>query len=160
MTNRKGFTLIELLVVIAIIGLLSSVVLASLNTARSRANDAKRLSDIRQVQRALELFATDNNGRYPDTGSVWRSQCPSWGGHAQQSVIPGLVPTYMSQLPADPQMNTAASTCCYMYISNGVEYGFMDYNCPTVNFATQPTMQSPLYRVWAVWTPAVGGGWL
>lgn len=51
--TKKGFTLIELLVVIAIIGILSSVVLASLNTARQKARDSVRMSDLRQVQIAL-----------------------------------------------------------------------------------------------------------
>ena len=62
--NKKGFTLIELLVVIAIIGILSSVVLASLNSARIKARDAKRISDIKQLQLALEMYY-DDNSHYP-----------------------------------------------------------------------------------------------
>lgn len=61
----KGFTLIELLVVISIIGLLSSVVLASLATARASARDSERIATIKQIQNALELYAIDNGGRYP-----------------------------------------------------------------------------------------------
>ncbi len=64
-TSNKGFTLIELLVVIAIIGILSSVVLASLNSARQKARDARRIADIKQIQLALELYADSNSGSYP-----------------------------------------------------------------------------------------------
>ena len=51
-----GFTLIELLVVIAIIGILSAVVLASLNTARSRGNDAAITQNLHGVQTQAELY--------------------------------------------------------------------------------------------------------
>ena len=60
----RGFTLIELLVVIAIIGVLSSVVLVSLNAARVKARDAARIADIQQIEKALELYYADH-GRYP-----------------------------------------------------------------------------------------------
>lgn len=62
--KEKGFTLIELLVVIAIIGILSSVVLASLNSARRKSRDARRQADLKQLQTALELYYNDNNA-YP-----------------------------------------------------------------------------------------------
>ena len=62
--NKKGFTLIELLVVIAIIGLLSTLAVVALGSARVKARDSKRVSDLKQVQTALELYYTDNNA-YP-----------------------------------------------------------------------------------------------
>ena len=63
-TKKKGFTLIELLVVIAIIGILATVILVSLNTARRNSRDARRVSDLRQVALALEMYASEQGG-YP-----------------------------------------------------------------------------------------------
>ena len=59
--NKKGFTLIELLVVIAIIGLLSSIVLASLNSARDKAKEAKILSSLKSINNQAEIYRIDNN---------------------------------------------------------------------------------------------------
>ena len=66
--RKKGFTLIELLVVIAIIGLLSTLAVVALNSAREKARDAKRVADIKQVQTALELYFNDKSS-YP-TGTT------------------------------------------------------------------------------------------
>ena len=62
----KGFTLIELLVVIAIIGILASVVLVSLNTARQKGKDARVISDVQQLRTAFE--SGYNGTSYPDLG--------------------------------------------------------------------------------------------
>lgn len=65
--TERGFTLIELLVVIAIIGILSSVVLASLNTARSKGTDAKIQSEIRSIAVNAEIYYDNNTNSYgPD----------------------------------------------------------------------------------------------
>lgn len=71
---KRGFTLIELLVVISIIGILAVLISANLNSARSRARDAARKSDIKNIQTALRLYYNDK-GSYPATvtfGSEWK----------------------------------------------------------------------------------------
>lgn len=107
--RNRGFTLIELLVVIAIIGTLASVVLASLGQARTKANDAKRLSDLKQLQTALEIYYSDN-GRYPplSSGSVVAN-------------ITGLAPKYIATLPEDP---TRTGTSGYRYHSSNYTIGY------------------------------------
>jgi len=92
--TKKGFTLIELLVVIAIIGLLSSVVLASLNTARSRARDAQRKSSLSQLATANELRYLAV-GQYPASAG-WLSN-PGHGG-----LDAALTPNYIARIPDDP----------------------------------------------------------
>jgi prepilin-type N-terminal cleavage/methylation domain-containing protein len=93
--SKKGFTLIELLVVIAIIGILSSVVLASLSTARAKSRDAKRISDLGQIQLALELFF-DSAQSYPST-TPEASTATQEGG-----VKILLTKNYLPQVPVPP----------------------------------------------------------
>jgi len=69
--TKKGFTLIELLVVVSIISLLSSIVLASLNTARAKARDARRKSDLNEIRTALEFYF-DKYSTYKVTGGGWQ----------------------------------------------------------------------------------------
>src|SRR5574343_22947 len=67
--KNQGFTLIELLLVFAIILLLSSIVLASVSTARIKANDAKIKEDLRQVKNALEIYYTKHYSYPPTTAT-------------------------------------------------------------------------------------------
>jgi prepilin-type N-terminal cleavage/methylation domain-containing protein len=127
--STRGFTLIELLVVIAIIALLSSVVLASLNTARAKARDAQRQSDAREIETALELYASDHKGAYPSTAGAWWGNSPGcYGGHASTGAsasIPNLAPQYIPTIPQDPLLSVASSGHCYLYRSDGVNYKFL-----------------------------------
>lgn len=66
--SQRGFTLIELLVVIAIIGILSSIVLASLNTARSKGNDAAIKANLATISVQAEMYY-DTNGGYGTSGT-------------------------------------------------------------------------------------------
>ncbi|TSC95590.1 MAG: putative General secretion pathway protein GspG [Parcubacteria group bacterium Athens1014_10] len=105
--KRKGFTLIELLVVIAIIGLLSTLAVTALGGARKKARDARRLSDIKQIQTALEMYASDS-GTYPITaGGITYTDigvtggslvCLSSGGFGAT----GCANAYMAKIPAGP----------------------------------------------------------
>lgn len=109
-SSTMGFTLIELLVVIAIIGLLSSVVFASLNSARSKARDAKRIADFQQIRTALELFY-DTHGRYPSSpgAPTWDqhwdyfAQCLETASDASCGFGLSSRPVFMSEVPQDPQ---------------------------------------------------------
>jgi prepilin-type N-terminal cleavage/methylation domain-containing protein len=67
-TRARGFTLIELMVVIAIIGLLSSIILASLSNSKDLATNSRVSQDIHQFQNALELYYTKYGG-YPQPGT-------------------------------------------------------------------------------------------
>ncbi len=99
---------------IAIIGLLASVVLLALNSARQKSRDAKRVADARQVASALELYYNDNNGYPAATGT---------------SGLGAIVPAYMGAFPIWP---TPSGTCTaanqYVYTSTGA-------NASTYSFA-------------------------
>ena len=79
---KKGFTLIELLVVVAVIGILSTVVLASLSSARTRAQTARTLTELRNISQAFQIYELDNND-YP--GDVSPNVLPS----GMASYLPG-----------------------------------------------------------------------
>ncbi len=144
-SKNKGFTLIELLVVIAIIGMLSSVVLASLNAARGKARDARRFNDLVQMRNALEIYFAEK-GAYPlvkdSSGAettLYTGTTPGCQGNSGSAVVAeGLVPNYIGQLPRDPSGLTAGGRC-YLYASNGADYSFRIHE--TVE--SIPNTQSP-----------------
>lgn len=112
----KGFTLIELLVVIAIIGVLASIVLASLATARRKSRDARRITDLKQIQLALELYFDGfGNGQYPQA----EANCPAGFGTyngLNRAAPDGLVNNgYIPSIPTDPLRTGTPGEPCYPY---------------------------------------------
>lgn len=123
--NKKGFTLIEILIVVAIIGVLASIVLVGLGPAQKQGRDARRLSDIRQVQTGLELYF-QKCGYYPgdvqatSPCSVPRVDDDTWAGLSTALVgsIPGI-----PAIPNDPIRSRWSSPLeAYQYASDGISY--------------------------------------
>lgn len=111
---KNGFTLIELVIVAAIIGILATAIIAVLDPFNQfqKASDAKRKSDLSQVQKALETYYQDK-GRYPANTSDYKIQDASlgiinWGSNWG---------AYMNVVPQDPSSGHA-----YVYYSNGQSY--------------------------------------
>lgn len=88
MIKNKGFTLIELLVVISIIGILSSIVLTSLNTARDKARDAAIQATVSSTRSEAEIYysGSDSNG---------------YAGLCDEDGIQNLLASIENQLPPD-----------------------------------------------------------
>lgn len=113
--------------VIAIIAVLSAVGLVMFSGAQKSGRTVKRIQDLKAIQTALELYYSVNR-IYPSTSANWSSECAghAWGNRSPENVIPGLTPTYMVAFPSDPSMNKSASTSCYVYRSNGIDYKLID----------------------------------
>lgn len=128
----RGFTLIELLLVVSIIGMLSSIVIASLDNARNKSYDAVRKSDLRQMQVALELYYSDHGtypaetwcdssiGSYSDGCFAMIAAAAHQDGWNQSSTFYQQLatPDYMNDLPVDPVNDTVHF---YYYEPNNVD---------------------------------------
>jgi len=128
--KKKGFTLIELLVVIAIIGILAGIVLVSLGGARSKARNAKREADIRQVVTAMEMYYNDNAGYAAIAGGT-----PPDAARITTTAIG----SYLNPLPLDP--------------GGGTVTGCND----TANAAYQGFTSADKAAEYCVWTCLEGG---
>ncbi|MGB9848197.1 MAG: type II secretion system protein [Microgenomates group bacterium] len=112
---KKSFTLIELLVVIALIGFLSSLILGNFFTSLRKGRDARRKSDLEQIQRALEMYYEDNRAyptKAPGSGFVFGNEFS----------LNGKV--YMKKVPNDP-----VSSKTYQYDYDSVNNGYKLYAC-------------------------------
>ncbi len=152
-STSGGFTLIELLVVIAIIGVLSSAVLASLNSARLKANDARRISDLHQIQTALELYY-DSSNSYP-SGSFDSRVGGEWTTFSGY-----LSPAYMPTVPVDPRNGSGEGAMCgncgeYYYSStDGQKYVISTYLAIDGSLTTNSNQYGPYHSVTSGCTPS------
>ncbi|MEK7495682.1 MAG: prepilin-type N-terminal cleavage/methylation domain-containing protein [Patescibacteria group bacterium] len=96
---RKSFTLIELLVVIAIIGSLSALFLPNFMAARERARDSQRKSDLKQIQKAFEIYKQDQSDSSFPASLPTANQCWSSGGSGVTCPAGNI---YMNKFPTDP----------------------------------------------------------
>ncbi|MFA6271877.1 MAG: type II secretion system protein [Patescibacteria group bacterium] len=127
--HPNGFTLIELLVVIAIIGLLATIAVVALNSARTDARNVKRKADLSQIANALEIYY-DRYGRYPDNSTAtgygeeditniygfnWDLSCLE-GGSKDVFLSPLTQTGIMATTPNDP-LYRMTPLLCYGYTS-------------------------------------------
>lgn len=125
---KRSFTLIELLVAVSIIGLLASIVLIQLNSARKKARDAQRLSSMQTITKALMLYL-DKKGQFPGPTSSYgenESACGGWDSSSADNnadgrffITPLETEGIISKVPLDP-LNTG--TC-----GNGLAYRYYRY---------------------------------
>lgn len=125
MKKNKGFTLVELLVVIAIIAILVVLILVALGVARQKARDSQRKTDLRSIQTALELYATDHNSSYPPAADLYNGQ----------------MDPYLNPIPSDP----LSSTTHYGYVPNTGATPLGYWLCATLESAG--TNQTKVYTV-------------
>lgn len=120
----KGFTLIELMVVISIVGLLSTLVLIGVRTARARAQDTQRKSNTKAINRALDSYAMDNSEKYPisnDDGSG-NGSCPEFLTSTSPTGSILVSQDYISTIPTDPNMTGVDQYYKYCHLADSDEY--------------------------------------
>jgi type II secretion system protein G len=130
--NSKGFTLIELLVVISVIALLSSIVLASVNTSRKKAQVAKTLTEIRSLQNAIELYKLQN-GTYPGASSNLLAY-DLQNDASLTTALSGLVPTFISSIPHAPQFPNNPNYAIVYATAQSARCGFAPINQYVIGF--------------------------
>ena len=109
MKKHKSFTLIELLVVIAVLAGFMALLVPNYMQMRTKSRDTRRKSDLRSIQKALELYKLEQVPPvYPATASIVACQS-----------ISDATNVYMQKIPQDPLSQCGASVVSYSYLRNG-----------------------------------------
>ncbi len=118
----SGFTIVELVIVIAVIGILASIATVSYSGVQQKARNASRISDLKNMQDALEIYQS-KNGVYPTTNGAWRGLCSSFGSTTSYIPDTGIVQNYFDgKLPIDPRWKSPSDNKCYLYRSDAANY--------------------------------------
>ena len=110
---RPGFTLIELLIAVTIIGVLLGGIAFAFNNARDKARDSKRKQDLSAIKGSLDLYYQDNGTYAFDTSTPSKT---TFNSTDTQPWIPGLVPTYIKELPTEAKQEISGLTGNYRYV--------------------------------------------
>ncbi len=124
-STRRGFTLIELLVVIAIIGILSAVVLASLNTARSKGADASIKSNLKTIQTQAELYHDTAGNKYHTTFSASAGCTTASPGLFADTTVRNAMNSAISATGGTALSGTASTDAFCAIGQNGASYTFI-----------------------------------
>jgi prepilin-type N-terminal cleavage/methylation domain-containing protein len=122
--QHLGFTIVELLIVIVVIGILAAITIVAYNGIQTRTRDNVRISDLKNLQKIVELYKAEN-GSYPlpTNGSLqWTGNCVTFG--SVTNYISGVSSIVNSKLPLDPKWKNTDDKC-YLYRSDGTDYMFL-----------------------------------
>ncbi len=122
--QKHGFTLVELLVTIGIIGILATVTVVSVGSARAKARDAKRVSEVRAIQTALAVYENEKS-KFPDSGAAILILGSTQGSYSVlcdtdagfQTDKTGCAAYFMERVPGDP-LSKPGSAYEYKYSSS------------------------------------------
>jgi prepilin-type N-terminal cleavage/methylation domain-containing protein len=154
MKRNAGFTIIEMLIVVTILAMLAGILIPVLDDAGESAREARRQSDLKNVQAALESHRR-TNGLYPDTADAWQGDMTDNGGFGYDAAgyIPGLVPDFLPSLPKDPDGQYPTASEGYMYRSDGINYKFVLLGTPENFDAGNPYLDPARADSWQISSP-------